>query len=143
MSKSVDLHSNTSGQLHMFILLVANGWVTERPVNMVAVQGTTINFSCASNERGKVRWDFYKFGSVNPYDVWNGESAQNPFSVNVEQCQLETRCSLLAERVSRDIAGSYVCRRAAGFGEFLASLIVLGETAMLVQSFYAMIGIRE
>lgn len=113
--------------LHVFILPVIDCRVIEKPINIVAVAGETVNFNCASNEIGKIRWIFYALVSKERTQIWNGHSVLSPYLVNETQCGREKNCNLTVTNVTLKSAGSYACRHALSADEFLATLTVLGE----------------
>jgi hypothetical protein len=118
--------------LHVFILPAVDCNVIERPVNIVAVAGATVNFSCATNEPDKVRWDFHELGPTEVKRVWNGFNSLPPYLVNKTQCETENRCNLTVKDINLKSAGSFECRHATIPGGFLGALTVLGERQSLL-----------
>jgi hypothetical protein len=113
--------------------------VIEKPVNIVAVAGTTVNFNCASNQTGVIRWIFYALVSKERTQIWNGHSVLSPYLVNETQCKHEKNCNLTVTNVTLKSAGSYACRDAMlSADEFLATLTVLGEES----SFYCLLNLK-
>jgi hypothetical protein len=117
----------------VFILPAVDCRVIEKPVNIVAVAGTTVNFNCASNQTGVIRWASYALGSKDRTQVWNGLSALSPYLVNETQCKHDKNCNLTVKDITLKSAGSYACRDAMfSADEFLATLTVLGEESFIL-----------
>jgi len=111
--------------------------VTLEPVNIAAIVGQNVTFTCATSEPGKVRWDYFKARWLQSYVIWNGLTVRQPtgdppdtplFHVNEYQCKNETRCDLTINKVAMRDAGWIDCREASSLRVFGASLTVLGES---------------
>jgi hypothetical protein len=117
----------------VFILPAVDCRVIEKPVNIVAVSGATVSFSCASDQIGMIRWASYALGSKERVHIWNGRSVLPPYLVDETQCTNENNCNLTVTNVSLESAGPYACRDATvSTNEFLATLTVLGEESFIL-----------
>jgi len=92
--------------------------VTLEPVNIAAIVGQNVAFTCATSEPGKVRWEYFKKRGRQSSVIWNGLTVRQPvgdppdtplFHVNDYQCENETRCDLTINKVTMRDAGLIAC----------------------------------
>ena len=121
----------------MYIVTTAtvSSYVNVKPVNIAAVTGSKVTFSCSSsNHEVRVRWDYYKLTATKSVTIWNGKTVimqqGDPdiplFGLNTTQCTTSNHCDLMIEKVKTLDAGWIACSEAGSNDWSAASLTVLG-----------------
>ena len=123
--------------MHIVTTATVSSYVKVKPVNMAAVTGSKVTFSCSfSDHGGRVRWDYYKLTAIQSVTVWNGRAIKMQqgdsdiplFRLNTTQCNTTNHCDLMIEKVMTRDAGWIACAEAGSNDLSAASLTVLGKS---------------